>query len=98
MDQERILDRLARALLTAAEDDGSLTQDRPPMPALLERRRPRSAGAGPAPGLVWFYARAGSWAIRGSQPSDLGRYQFRSPRSFIVAGSSTARTMVASIR
>jgi hypothetical protein len=28
----------------------------------------------------------------------LGRYQFQSPRSFIVAGSSTARTSVASTR
>jgi hypothetical protein len=28
----------------------------------------------------------------------LGRYQFASPSSFIVAGRSTARTMVASIR
>src|ERR671935_523001 len=35
---------------------------------------------------------------RGSQPSHRGRYQFRSPSSFIVAGSSTPRTIVASIR
>lgn len=34
----------------------------------------------------------------GSQLSQFGRYQFQSPSSFIVAGSSTARMMVASIR
>src|SRR6266566_6917803 len=35
---------------------------------------------------------------RGSHWSHLGRYQFRSPSSFIVAGSSTPRTSVASIK
>ena len=35
---------------------------------------------------------------RGSHSSQRGRYQFHSPSSFITAGSSTARTMVASIR
>src|SRR5215211_2663416 len=35
---------------------------------------------------------------RGSHSSHHGRYQFRSPSSFIVAGSSTPRTRVASIR
>src|ERR687893_14409 len=39
-----------------------------------------------------------SWRIRGSQLSPRGRYQLASPRSFIVAGSSIARTIVASIR
>ena len=34
----------------------------------------------------------------GSQSSQCGRYQFRSPRSFIVAGRSTPRMIVASIR
>ena len=34
----------------------------------------------------------------GSHSSQLGRYQFQSPSSFIVAGSSTARTIVASSR
>ena len=38
------------------------------------------------------------WSRRGSQSSQLGRYQFQSPSSFIVDGSSTARTIVASIR
>jgi hypothetical protein len=37
-------------------------------------------------------------AVLGSQPSRRGRYQLRSPRSFIVAGSRTARMIVASIR
>src|SRR5215217_1732548 len=40
----------------------------------------------------------GSCSNFGSQPRRFGRYQLRVPRSFIVAGSSTARTMVASIR
>src|SRR5436305_14323377 len=35
---------------------------------------------------------------RGSHSSHLGRYQFQSPRSFIVAGSSTPRMIVASRR
>ena len=35
---------------------------------------------------------------RGSQRSGRGRYQFQSPSSFIEAGSSTPRMMVASIR
>jgi hypothetical protein len=35
-------------------------------------------------------------SVFGSQPSQLGRYQFQSPSSFIVAGRSIARTMVAS--
>src|SRR5688500_12380338 len=40
----------------------------------------------------------GAWWKRGSQPSDFGSHQFRSPRSFIVAGSSTPRMIVASMR
>src|SRR6266542_2594528 len=39
-----------------------------------------------------------SCSSRGSHCSQPGRYQFRSPSSFIVAGRSTARTSVASIR
>src|SRR5262249_49935005 len=35
--------------------------------------------------------------VLGSHSSGRGRYQFQSPSSFIEAGSSTARTMVASI-
>ena len=35
---------------------------------------------------------------RGSHSSHFGRYQFQSPSSFIVAGSSTPRTSVASSR
>ena len=38
------------------------------------------------------------WSKCGSHSSQGGRYQFRSPSSFIVAGSSTPRTIVASIR
>ena len=36
-----------------------------------------------------------SGSRRGSHSSQLGRYQFQSPSSFIDAGSSTARTTVA---
>ena len=36
--------------------------------------------------------------IRGSHSSQLGRYQFQSPSSFIAAGSITPRMIVASIR
>ena len=39
--------------------------------------------------------RAGASSL-GSHSSHRGRYQFQSPSSFIVAGSSTARTTVAS--
>src|SRR5204863_8849696 len=39
-----------------------------------------------------------SGSSRGSHWSQPGRYQFRSPSSFMVAGRSTARTRVASIR
>src|SRR5262249_59411688 len=47
-------------------------------------------------GGAWGVGSVGcaSW---GSQPSQSGRYQFQSPSSFIVAGKSTARTIVASI-
>src|SRR6185503_15802282 len=43
-------------------------------------------GDGAPPGPTW-----------GSHSSQRGRYQFQSPRSVIEAGSSTARTSVASI-
>ena len=56
----------------------------------------------------WRWARAcagragagagASGDTRGSHSSHFGRYQFQSPRSFIVAGSSTPRMIVASIR
>src|SRR3954454_18071608 len=36
------------------------------------------------------------WSSRGSHSSHLGKYQFQSPRSFMLAGSSTPRTTVAS--
>src|SRR4051812_29057732 len=36
------------------------------------------------------------WSSRGSHSSQRGRYQFQSPSSFIVAGSNTTRTTVAS--
>jgi hypothetical protein len=36
--------------------------------------------------------------MRGSHCSHLGRYQFASPRSFILAGSRIERIRVASIR
>ena len=41
---------------------------------------------------------SGPGSSRGSQASQLERYQFRSPSTFIVAGRSTPRARVASIR
>ena len=43
------------------------------------------------------YPTGPSAGIGGSQANQEGRYQFQSPSSFIVAGSNTARTIVASI-
>ena len=43
------------------------------------------------------YAGARSIWIRGSQPSQVGRYQFQRPSSFIAAGRITERISVASI-
>src|SRR5215218_10520108 len=72
------------------------------MVGLADPRGPRGA---PAPRGHWVGAgyalapsAAGSRPICGSHDSLFGRYQFQSPSSFIVAGSSTARTSVASIR
>ena len=56
----------------------------------VSERRRRQGGAGPGPGLGVFRIEASSHS------SQLGRYQFQSPSSFIDAGRSTARTMVAS--
>src|SRR4051794_29834464 len=71
-------------------------------------RRDGVASAGPA-STKTVYAASGAGATSGgfsavslagpgSHSSQLGRYQFRSPSSFIVAGRSTARTIVASSR
>src|SRR5689334_21791386 len=54
----------------------------------------RQSTAGSASGTSTSSCRA----VRGSHSSQRGRYQFQSPSSFIDAGSSTARTIVASIR
>jgi hypothetical protein len=43
-------------------------------------------------------AAGGSAVTRGSHSSQPGRYQFLLPSSFIIEGTSTARTVVASIR
>ena len=56
------------------------------MPTLAERAAP-STGSPSSP-----------CSKCGSHSSHFGRYQFQSPSSFIDAGRSTARTMVASIR
>ena len=58
--------------------------------------RRRRSGAGSAPARA--RARARTCSSRGSHSSHRGRYQFQSPSSFIVAGRSTARTIVASSR
>jgi DNA-binding CsgD family transcriptional regulator len=54
----------------------------------LDRCGQAAAGAGSRGGAVWG-------SSRGSQPSQFGRY-FQSPSSFIVAGRTTPRTIVAS--
>ena len=55
-------------------------------------------GRSQSPEASSITGQVGSIWTRGSHCSGLGRYQFQSPRSFIVAGSSTPRMMVASIR
>jgi hypothetical protein len=58
------------------------------MGAVVRDRSASSVGSG-----------AGSCgSFRGSHSSHVGRYQFHAPSSFMVAGRSTARTIVASIR
>ena len=54
------------------------------------------AGAGAAGTLRGVTDRSCSRC--GSHSSQVGRYQFQSPSSFIAAGRRTARTIVASIR
>jgi hypothetical protein len=66
------------------------------------RRRPPDGGAARSWMRDGRYARAGSTSgsrfTCGSQPSRFGSHQLRSPSSFIVAGSSTPRMIVASSR
>ncbi len=57
---------------------------------------PKGSRRSGAAGISGAGSDAGS--SRGSHWSHEGRYQFHSPSSFIVAGRSTARTIVASIR
>src|SRR5919204_177922 len=64
-----------------------------PRPGLAQKDY-ADTGAGGASGA----ADGSPGSKRGSHSSHRGRYQFRSPSSFIVAGSSTPRTIVASIR
>ena len=85
-----------------AEDDEPDEQE-PDDAAGRERALPRDvtcAGFGSACGAPSASSsRSGSpKSSCGSHSSHLGRYQFQSPSSFIVAGSSTARTIVASMR
>ena len=54
-----------------------------------------TASYGRAPGAS--ASGASSTPTFGSQSSHLGRYQFQSPRSFMLAGSSTDRMIVASM-
>ena len=71
---------------------------RPTTRAVLHARRGlrMRASAGAASGSSSISSAPSSNS--GSHSSHRGRYQFRSPSIFIVAGSSTPRTMVASIR
>src|SRR5215204_604495 len=62
-------------------------------PSSFAHRLPPGAGRS----AVACRGSAPSTWTSGSQVSQEGRYQLRSPRSFIVAGTRTERTMVASI-
>src|SRR3954463_9590425 len=77
---------------------------------VVNRPRPATPTSGAA-GQVGRYAGTSSrgrssasgtatspWWICGNHSSQLGRYQFHFPSSFMVAGSNTARTTVASTR
>src|SRR5205823_8222635 len=72
-----------------------------------DSRAPDPGRVDPRPGSVQDYEAGvgfagtvdgSSGSSRGSHWSQPGRYQFRSPSSFMVAGSRTPRTIVASIR
>ena len=82
---------------TAARIDPWFHLDRVPAASIRGRdpcRDYAEAGTAGASGA----ADGSSCSSRGSHSSQRGRYQLRSPSSFIVAGRSTARTSVASIR
>src|SRR5436305_4332006 len=86
-----------------------LDGERPPGPGRLSRTG-RSAGvpgqrpaptSSPSVSTGWSDptgAGEPAWLVRGSHSNLRGRYQFQLPSSFIVAGSRTARTTVASTR
>ena len=85
---------------TAGPDEERADEEeaqRPPLPARDELELGRRGGdrrrlaSRPGP-------RTRTRRVRGSHWSHLGRYQFQSPSSFIDAGRSTPRTIVASIR
>ena len=74
---------------------------RPAMRRGSETRRFRASAAARPAGVglqAPARARAPPSSSCGSHSSHLGRYQFQSPSSFIVAGRSTARTIVASMQ
>ena len=89
--QADIAHRLFTAFAGIVTERGRLDAERPPTRtgAGTGRLRVGQAGVG---------AVSGSCSSFGSQPRRLGRYQLRSPSSFMVAGSRTARMIVASIR
>ena len=68
------------------------------MPRAKPRRRLGFRAAGADSGSGSSSISSSPWSKWGSHSSHAGRYQFRSPSSFIVAGSRTPRTIVASIR
>ena len=69
---------------------------RPPAPGYSVARTEAVTGAG-AQGIAGPSVTSSSVETLGSHSSQLGRYQFQSPSSFIVAGSSTERMIVASM-
>ena len=69
-----------------------------PAPRARGRGAWRDCGLGGGRAGAGSIAGPDSCSSRGSHWSHFGRYQFFSPSSFIDAGRSTARTIVASIR
>jgi hypothetical protein len=65
--------------------------------ASTQRGGPRGKPGFPREASAKRYAGARSIWMRGSQPSQVGRYQFQRPSSFIAAGRITERISVASI-
>src|SRR6266487_72185 len=72
--------------------------DAPPLPGGLLASDDLPYLAAGTGDVSWIGSGSVATATRGSHSSQLGRYQFQSPSSFMLAGSRTPRMIVASIR